>query len=69
MLPLLKFFSNQYRPLTVMYWISFKWSCSKSITATYTIVNRGHAGVTPVNIGEFRRNRRIVMEVIVRTDR
>ncbi len=38
------------------------------MTARYTIFNREHAGVTPVNICEFRRNRRIFKKVIVRTD-
>ncbi len=32
-----KFTSDQYRPLTEMYRISFKRSYSKSITSTYTI--------------------------------
>jgi hypothetical protein len=44
-------------------------SCRKSITATYTIFNREHAGVTPDNMCEFRGNQRIFTGVIVRTDR
>ncbi len=36
-LKLLKFTSNQYRPLTAMYRISLERPCSKSITSTYTI--------------------------------
>ncbi len=60
---------NNYRPLTVMYRISFERLCRKSITATYTIFNREHAGVTPINMCEFRSNQRIFTGVIVRTDR
>jgi hypothetical protein len=64
-----KFTLNKYRPLTVMYRISFERPCIKSITATCTNFNREHAGVTHVNVCEFRSNRRIFTEVIVRTDR
>jgi hypothetical protein len=60
---------NKYRPLTVMYRISFKRPCRKSVTATCTNFNREHAGVTHVNVCEFRSNQRIFTEVIVRTDR
>ncbi len=60
---------NKYRLLTVMYQIYFERPCSKSITATYTIFNREHAGVTHVNMCEFRSNQRIFTGVIVRTDR
>jgi hypothetical protein len=52
-----------------MYWIFFERPCSKSITATYTIFNREHAGVTPINMCEFRNNQRIFTGVIVQTDR
>ncbi len=52
-----------------MYRIYFEWSCNESITATYTIFNREHDGVTHVNTCEFRNNQRIFTEVIVRTDR
>ncbi len=68
-LKLLKFTSNKYRPLTVMYRISFERPCRKSITTTYTIFNREHAGVTPINMCEFCSNQRIFTGVIVRTDR
>jgi hypothetical protein len=68
-LTVLKFTLNKYRPLTVMYRISFERPCIKSITATCTNFNREHAGVTHVNVCEFRSNRRIFTEVIVRTDR
>jgi hypothetical protein len=67
-LTLLKFTLNQYRPLAVMYWISFEGPCRKSITAAYTIFNREHAGVTPVNMCEFRSNQRLFTGVIGRTD-
>jgi hypothetical protein len=50
-----------------MYQISFEQPCSKSMTATYTIFNREHAGVTPVNTWEFRRKQKIFTELIVRT--
>ncbi len=60
---------KKYRPLTVMYRISFERPCRKSITATYTIFNREHAGVAHVNVCEFRENQRIFTGVIVRTDR
>jgi hypothetical protein len=49
-----------------MYRISFEQPCSKSITATYTIFNREHAGVTPVNTCEFCRKQKIFTELIVR---
>ncbi len=52
-----------------MYRISIERPCSKSITTTYIIFNREHAGVTHVNMCEFRGNQRIFTEVIVRTDR
>ncbi len=52
-----------------MYRISFERLCRKGITAAFTILNREHDGVRPVNICEFCRKRRIFMEVIVRTDR
>ncbi len=52
-----------------MYRISFEQPSRKSVTATYTIFNREHAGVTHVNMREFCSNQRIFMEVIVRTDR
>jgi hypothetical protein len=52
-----------------MYRISFERPCRKIITATYTIFNREHAGVTHANMCEFRSNQRIFTEVIVRTDR
>ncbi len=68
-LTLVKFTFNKYRPLTAMCRISLQRPCRKSITATYTIFNREHALVTSVNIREFRHNRRILTEVIVRTDR
>ncbi len=68
-LTLLKYTFNKYRPSTVTYRISFEWACRKSITAKYTIFKGVHAGITPVNICEFRHNRRIFTEVIVRTDR
>ncbi len=45
-LTLLKLTLNKYRPLTVMYWISFERPCRKSITATCTIsgtIFRGQA--------------------------
>jgi hypothetical protein len=45
----LKFTSNQYRPFTVMYRISFERHCRKRITATYKIFNKEHAPKTPVN--------------------
>ncbi len=60
---------NKYRPLTVMYHIYFERPCRKSVTATYNVFNREHAGVTRVNGCEFRSNQRIFTEVIGRTDR
>ncbi len=48
-LTLLKFTFKQYRPLAVMYRISFERFCRKSITVTYTIFNTEHAGVTYVS--------------------
>ncbi len=60
---------NKSRPLTVMYRISIERPCRKSITATYTIFNREHAGMTHVNVCEFRGNQRIFTGVIVWTDR
>ncbi len=54
--------------MIVTYRISFEWACRKSITSTYTIFNKEQAGVKHVNICEFRRNRRISTEVIVRTN-
>jgi hypothetical protein len=50
-----------------MYRISFERPCRKNIRATYTIFNRKHAGVTPVNMCGFRSNQRIFTGVIVRT--
>ncbi len=50
-----------------MHRISSVRSRKESITATYTLFNREHAGMTPVNIFEFRNNRRIFTEVIVKT--
>ncbi len=47
----------------------FERPCRKSIMAKYTTFNRENAGVTPLNTCEVRCNRRIYMEVIVRTDR
>ncbi len=67
-LKLLKFTSNKYRSLSVMYRISFERPRSKSVTATYTIFSREHAGVTHVNMCEFRSDQRIFTEVIVRMD-
>jgi hypothetical protein len=49
--------------------ISFERPCIKNITATYTIFDREHTGVTHVNVCEFRGNQRIYTGVIVRTDR
>ncbi len=51
-----------------MYRICFERPCSKSMTATYSIFNREHAGVTHVNMWEFRSNQRIFTEIIARTD-
>ncbi len=51
-----------------MYPISFEHPRRKSITSTYTIFDWEHAGVIPFCMDEFRRNRRILTEVIVRTD-
>ncbi len=52
-----------------MYRIYFERPYSKNITTTYMIFNRKHAGVTHVNMCEFRSNQRLFTEVIVRTDR
>jgi hypothetical protein len=68
-LTVLKFTLNKYRPLTVMYRISFERPRRKSMTPTCTNFNREHAGVTHVNVCEFRNTRRIFTEVIVRTNR
>ncbi len=66
---LLKFTLNKYHRLTAMYRIYFERPCRKIITDTYTIFNREHAGVTHVNVYEFRGNQSIFTGVIVRADR
>ncbi len=52
-----------------MHRILFERPRSKSITATFTIFNGEHAGVTSVDTFEFHCNRRVLTKVIVRTDR
>ncbi len=54
-LKLLKFTSKQYRSSTVTYRISLERPCSKSITATYAIFDREHAGVDLKDIYKIRR--------------
>ncbi len=67
-LKLIKFISNKYSTFSEMYRISFERPCRKSTTALYTIFSMENAGVTPINIGVFCHNRRILAEIIVRMD-
>ncbi len=67
-LTLLKYTSNKYRPLTVLYRNSIERPCRKSISARYTIFNWEQAVMTLVNVSEFCCNPRKFTEVIERTD-